>query len=156
MVTVTVCVSDKGDALLSVGPHRVGQRQRLPGGQEIEGLRIGVERPGQIVRVGWIALTGPGVTDSMFCTSALVSPPVVPPSVTPVTTAAVTVSETSASVTVSVPLVISAALVSGSVAAALSVDTIWMSGASLVPVMVTVTVCVSDKGDALLSVARTV
>ena len=50
-----------------------------------------------------------------------------------------TTSAMSASVTVKVPLAVSVVSVSVSDAATLSVVTTWMSGASLVPVMVTLT-----------------
>ncbi|MNC79004.1 hypothetical protein D3C75_1313600 [compost metagenome] len=52
-------------------------------------------------------------------------------------------SERSTSLTLSVPLAVSPALVSVSVALALSLVTRWISGSSLVPVMVMVTSWVS-------------
>ena len=71
-----------------------------------------------------------------------VSGPALPEMLTPVTVV-FTVSAVSTSLTVSVPDADSARLVSAKVTAAESVVTKCMSGASLVPAIVTVTLCVT-------------
>ena len=79
------------------------------------------------------------------------APPKVPPATT-LLTATLTVSFRSASVRLKVPLVLNPALVSVSPPVALSEPWTEMSGASLLPVMVMVTVCKSVPALALLSV----
>jgi hypothetical protein len=81
---------------------------------------------------------------------------VVVPLATTLNTLGATVFDVSTSPTLSVPLVVRPAFVSGKVAAALSPEPTVITGASFVPVMVTVTVSVSFAGAPLLSTALTV
>src|SRR2546430_1800798 len=90
---------------------------------------------------------------SAVALSGLVPPNVLDTSTATLSTVTVTVSLRSASTTLSVPVAVS--VVSVSVFAA-EIAVPVMSGASLLPVIVIVTVCVSDSGDALLSVLFTV
>ncbi len=99
------------------------------------------------------AAYGPAATVRNARSCALVSPPVGPVAAT-AATLAVTESVRSASYTESVPAAASPAAASSSVAADTSEAEAKISGASLVPVMVIVTVWVSSPGaPPLLSVA---
>ena len=98
-----------------------------------------------------------GETLSIASSASLVRPPVVPDTTTPLT-AELIVSDVSASVTVRVPDVVRPALVSAIVALAVSVPTTAITGASLVPVrvMVTVSVALAPNSSVTLTVKLSV
>ena len=95
-----------------------------------------------LASVGSAARAAAGATVNIACSCASLSPPVGPVCEMAVTLVA-TVSVRSASVMVSVPEAVRPALVSFWVLLSLSLPCSEMTGASSVPLMVTVTVCVS-------------
>ena len=121
------------------------------------GVAIYVEIMRNVPLLVVLVITLPAFTVSIAFRAALseVSELVVPVATT-LNTLGATVFEVSTSLTLSVPLVLKAVSVSLSVLAALSLPTTLMTGASLEPVMLTVTVSVAVAGVPLLSVALTV